>query len=200
MKFFLIRHAETTANTKAVILGRKDGGELSPRGRRQAAALAKRLAKEEISEIYCSSANRARQTAEEILRGRSCGIHYCDELLEIDMGELEGLTHEEAEARCPDIFGEISANPDKRIPGGESIRDVRRRVVPLIEGLAKKEGNPTILVVGHSIVNRVILNSILGIPLGSKSLKQKNAAISMLDVKPGFAQLYTLDNSLHAVK
>jgi broad specificity phosphatase PhoE len=200
MKFFLIRHAETTANTKKVILGRKEGGELSERGKRQAKALARRLAKEEISEIYCSTANRARQTAEEIVGGRNCKVAYCDELLEIDMGELEGLTHEQAEERCPDVFGEISANVDKRIPGGESIRDVQGRVMPLIERLAKHEGNPAILVVGHSIVNRVILNSLLGLPLGSKALKQKNACINLLDVKPGFAQLYTLDNSIRAIK
>ena len=200
MKFFLIRHAETTANTKTVILGRKDGGELSARGRRQAKALAKRLSKEKISEIYCSTANRARQTAEEIMKGRDCRVFYCDELQEIDMGDLERLTHEEAEKRCPSIFNEISADPDKRIPGGESVRDVQKRVMPLIEKLARKEGNPTIVAVGHSIVNRVILNSLLGIPLGSKALKQKNCCIAMLDVKPGLVQLYTLDNSIHAIK
>ncbi|MFH0817649.1 MAG: histidine phosphatase family protein [Candidatus Micrarchaeota archaeon] len=200
MKFFLIRHAETTANTKNVILGRKSGGELSARGKRQAEAVAKRLAKEKISEVYCSTANRARETAEEIVKGRDCKVFYCDELQEIDMGELEGLTHEEAETRCPRIFGEITADTNKKIPGGESICDVQKRVMPLIEKLAKKNGNPTIVVVGHSIVNRVILNSLLELPLGSKVLKQKNAAISMLDVKPGFVQLYTLDNSLHAIK
>ncbi|MFH1470118.1 MAG: histidine phosphatase family protein [Candidatus Micrarchaeota archaeon] len=200
MKFFLIRHAETTANTKAVILGRKDGGELSARGKRQAMGVARRLAKEKISEVYCSSANRARETARIIMGKRDCKTFYCDELQEIDMGELEGLTHEEAETRCPRIFGEITADTDKRIPGGESILDVQKRVMPLIENLAKKEGDQTVVVVGHSIVNRVILNSLLELPLGSKALKQKNVAISMLDVKPGFSQLYTLDNSLHSIK
>lgn len=200
MKFFLIRHAQTTANTKTVILGRKDGGELSARGKKQAKALARRLSKEKISELYCSSATRARQTASFILKGRKCRVFYCDELQEIDMGDLEGLTHEQAEEMCPDIFMRVSKDQDTRIPGGESIRDVQKRVMPLIEKLAKKEGNPTIVAVGHSIVNRVILNSLLGIQPGSKALKQKNVCISMLDVKPGFAQLYTLDNSLHAIK
>lgn len=59
MKLFIIRHAETTANTGRVILGGKEHGELSQRGKRQAAGLARRLSKEKMDEIYCSSLLRA---------------------------------------------------------------------------------------------------------------------------------------------
>jgi broad specificity phosphatase PhoE len=201
MKFILVRHAETTANMQTVILGGKEGGELSARGRRQAKALAKRLASEKISEIYCSSVNRARQTCDEILRGRDCPTFYCDELREMEMGELVGLAHEAAEEKYPRIFSKIFELPQERIPGGESLTDVKARAMPLIERLAKKAGNPTVLAVGHNIVNRVILASLLGLPLGKgKNVKQKNVCVSVLDVKPGFAQMYTLDNSLHSVK
>jgi phosphoserine phosphatase len=201
MKFYLIRHAETTANVKRVILGGKEGGELSERGKRQAAALAKRLSKEKILEIYCSSSNRAKQTAEAIMKASKCKIHYCDELKEIDMGELEGLSHEEAEAKYPNIFKDIFDFPDRRIPCGESISDVQGRAMPLVHKLAEKQGNPTIVAIGHNIVNRVIIASLIGLPLAhGKSIKQKNVCINLLDVKPGFAQLYSLDNSIHSVK
>jgi broad specificity phosphatase PhoE len=201
MKLILVRHAETTANAQTVILGGGEGGELSEHGMRQAQALARRLAGENLSEVCSSSANRAKQTCEAIVAGRDLAIAYCDELLEINMGELVGLSHEDAKIKFPGVFQDIFANPDRRIPGGESIVDVQRRVMPLIERLATKPGNPTVLAVGHNIVNRVILATLLGIPLArGKSIKQKNASVSILDVKPGFAQLYTLDNSLHTVR
>ncbi|MDD5111718.1 MAG: histidine phosphatase family protein [Candidatus Altiarchaeota archaeon] len=201
MKFILVRHAETTANTKRVILGGREGGVLSERGVRQAKAVAKRLAKEKILEVYCSAANRAVQTCELIAGGRTCKTHYCEELREIDMGELAGLSHEEAEEKYPMIFKDIFIRPDKKIPGGESILDVQKRAMPLIERLAEKPENPTILAVGHNIVNRVIIASLIGLPFEcGKNVKQKNACISLLDVKPGFAQLYSLDNSLHSIR
>jgi broad specificity phosphatase PhoE len=201
MKFVLVRHAETTANTRSVILGGKEGGALSERGKRQALTLGKRLAGERFSEVYCSSANRARQTCEAIVSGQDCRVIRCEELREIEMGELVGLDHEAAEEKYPRIFDDIFAQPGKKIPGGESLLDVQKRAVPFIETLAKKPGNPTILAVGHNIVNRVIIASLIGLPIEkAKNLKQKNVALSVLDVKPGFAQLYTLDNSLHSVR
>ena len=201
MKFFLVRHGETTANVKSVVLGGKEGGELSERGRRQAVALAKRLSDERISDVYCSSASRAKQTAERLIAGHDCNVFYCDDLREIDMGKLVGLSHEEAEEKYPRLLADIFTQPGKKIPGGESVLDVQARVMPLVKELAQKPGNPTILAVGHNIVNRVIIASLVGLPLGrGKTIKQKNACIALLDVKPGFAQLYTLDNSLHSIK
>jgi len=200
MKFILVRHAQTTANVKAVIIGGKEGGELSMRGTHQALALARRLKKEKISEVYCSTASRARQTCEAIVKGMGLQAVYCQELREIDMGELVGLAHEEAEERYPGVFLDLFARPSERIPGGESVADVQRRAMPLIERLACRPGNPTILAVGHNVVNRIIIASLLGLPLEKcKVIKQKNACITVLDVRQGFAQMYSLDNSLHSL-
>jgi len=201
MKLILVRHAETTANTKSVILGGREGGELSERGVKQAKALALRLRNERFNEVYCSQANRARQTCAILSEGRDVPVSYREELREIDMGDLAGLSHEEADEKYPHIFSKIADNPKERIPGGESIQDVQARALPLMESLAQKEGNPTVLVVGHNIVNRVILATVLGMPLQRiKFIKQKNACWALLDMRPGFAQLYTLDNSIHSVR
>ncbi len=201
MKFILVRHAETTANAGTVILGGKEEGILSPRGKRQAMALARRFKRERILKAYCSPSNRARQTCEMMLDGRDCEVVCCEELREIDMGDLVGLSHEEVKERYPKIFHDIYLYPEKKIPKGESIADVQKRVMPLIEKIAQEPGNPTILVVGHNVVNRVIISSLIGIPLDkTKNIKQKNAAITTINLEPNFAQLYTLDNSLHAIK
>ncbi|VVC01474.1 2,3-bisphosphoglycerate-dependent phosphoglycerate mutase [uncultured archaeon] len=201
MKFFLIRHAETTANAGRIVIGGREGGKLSERGRRQAAALARRLSHEKVSAIYCSTSNRAMQTAHAIALHQGCDILYCDELCEIDTGELTGLSHEQIEGKYPRIFDRIFDNPAKKLPGGESLKDVQRRAMPLIERLSAREGNPTIVAVGHNVVNRVIIASLIGLPLEKcRNIKQKNACRNLLDVKKGFAQVYTVDNSLHSIK
>ncbi|MBI4399251.1 histidine phosphatase family protein [Candidatus Micrarchaeota archaeon] len=201
MKFFLVRHAQTTANASQVILGGKEEGRLSPRGQKQASELARRLAKEKISEIYCSSSNRCRQTAKLVARRHMCKITFLDELREINMGELTGLSFEKAEEKYPRVLRRLFTQPYRKLPGGESLKDVQKRAMPVIKKLAEKPGNPTILVVAHSLVNRVILASLLGLPLNRvRSIKQKNACINLLDVKKDFAQLYTLDNSIHTIK
>lgn len=201
MKFFLIRHAETTANAGRVVIGGKQGGILSPRGKRQAEALGRRLSGEKIVEIYCSSSNRCMQTARIIAKEQNCKIYFRDELCEIDTGELTGLSHEKIEEKYPNIFNEIFIDPKRKLPGGESLTDVQKRVMPLIEKLSEKRGNPTIVAVGHNVINRVIIATLLGLSLEkSQGIKQKNACRNMLDVKKGFVQLYTVDNSLHSIK
>jgi broad specificity phosphatase PhoE len=201
MKFILVRHAETTANAGTVILGGKEGGILSQRGERQARALNRRFKRERILRAYCSSSNRARQTCEKMLEGKNCKVVYTEELREIDMGDLVGLSHEEVKEKYPKVFSDIYHYPEKKIPKGESISDVQKRVMPLIQKIAQGPGDPTILAVGHNVVNRVIISSLIGIPLDKiKNIKQKNAAITVIDLQPGFAQLYTLDNSLHSIK
>ena len=201
MKFFLIRHAETTANAGKITIGGKQGGTLSERGRRQAAALGRRLAGERISEVYCSTSNRCVQTARIITKGQKCRTYFCDELREIDTGDLTGLSHEQIERKYPRAFDLIFEDPSRKLPGGESLLDVRKRVMPLINSLADKEGNGTVVAVGHNVVNRVIIASLIGLPLEKAgNIKQKNACRNLLDVKKGFAQIYTVDNSLHSIK
>lgn len=201
MKLFIIRHAETTANTGTIILGGKEQGELSPRGKRQAAGLARRLGNEDIGEIYCSSLYRARQTAEKLAQGRKCDTFFCDELREIEAGKLVGLSHEQAEAEFPNAFNDSFAKPSKKLPGGENMLEVQNRVMPLVNKILEKNGGQATVIVSHNVVNRVIIATLLGIPLEkARCMKIKNACVALLDAKPGFAQLYSLDNSLHGIR
>jgi broad specificity phosphatase PhoE len=204
MKLFIVRHAETTANVGRVILGGKEHGELSERGKRQAAGLAKRLSKEKITEIWCSPLTRARQTAEEIAKARECKVFFADELREIEVGSLTGLSHEQAEEKYPRVWEDAFANPWRKLPGGESIGAVRDRAMPVVERILERAGRGeggAVAIVGHNIVNRAIIASLIGLPLErGRGIKIKNACIALLDARPGFAQLYSLDNSLHGIR
>src|SRR5436309_3671247 len=61
-RLILVRHGETTWNAEQRIQGQLDA-ELSPRGREQAAGVARFLAAKPIAAIYSSDLSRARETA-----------------------------------------------------------------------------------------------------------------------------------------
>ena len=60
--------------------------------------------RERISEVYCSTSNRCVQTARIITKGQKCRTYFCDELREIDTGDLTGLSHEQIERKYPRAF------------------------------------------------------------------------------------------------
>ncbi len=123
-----------------------------------------------------------------------------DELKEIDFGTIEGHSHEEAKLGEPDLFDEIFDDPQKRFPGGESLQDVQNRLRPLVKQLQSQKGNPTVVIVGHNILNRVLLATLLGLPLEyCRMFKLKNASIAEVDANPKHRRLYLLHNGFASI-
>src|SRR5579884_3332156 len=96
----LVRHGESEGNA-----ARRFGGHgptpLTPRGREQARAAGKALAGE-VDVVYCSDLPRAVQTAEEICASTGGQPIVTPALRERSVGELTGLTFEEAREKFPE--------------------------------------------------------------------------------------------------
>ncbi|WP_457282905.1 histidine phosphatase family protein [Polaromonas sp. P5_D5] len=151
-----IRHGETTWNVDTRIQGHLDI-PLNDTGRRQAERMALALADEPITAIYASDLTRAWETAEYL--GRVLGIEVTREegLRERGFGDFEGKTFSEIEALLP----EQSMRWRKRDPefapaGGESLLDLRSRVVATAERLAAAHPGELIAMVGHGGVMDVL--------------------------------------------
>ncbi|WP_373281336.1 histidine phosphatase family protein [Nocardia transvalensis] len=89
VRIWCLRHAESE-NVTAGIAGAVPLSPLTSRGFRQAADAARSLAHEPITNVYCSTALRARQTAAALLTGRDYDTVALDELAEVGIGESEG--------------------------------------------------------------------------------------------------------------
>ena len=76
-----------------------------------------------------------------------------------------------------------------RPPRGESFADCRARVMTAIDEIAAdSEGN--VLVGGHAGVNRLILCSVLGIPVGNlHSIGQDYGCVNIIEFAPGRARV-----------
>ena len=156
----LARHAETSAPDR--FHGAESDVGLSDRGVRQAEALGRVLREANAAALYCSALRRAVETAIPI--GRACGLPpvIIEALHERRIGPLSGLSRDEgwatyAESKAHWIAGDLEFTH----AGGESFTEIRRRVCPVFDALARRHRGETILVVAHGVVIRVALTSLL---------------------------------------
>ena len=162
-RLLLVRHAETDPAMRWRCHGRLDV-ELSAEGRRQAGELAAALAELPLASVYSSPLSRALDTARAIAAARGLEPVADDGLLEIDFGELEGLTYEEIEAERPEVFRAwMEAPTSVRFPGGESFADLRARVVEAVGAIRERHAGEAAAVVAHGGVVRAVLADVLGL-------------------------------------
>lgn len=156
---------------------------LSTEGKIQAVELAERLSREKFDAIFTSQAARAIDTAKPI-RAFFSGVPYSEqpELNERSKGEAEGLTKDEFKKKYFFIEEAWAREEDPRIPGGESLADVEKRVWPFLMKLAQERVGQRLLLVFHGNVIRVILGAILGAPVQLLyRLKQDYCAINVVE-------------------
>ena len=155
--FYLVRHGESEGNAARVFTGQSDS-PLTPRGRRQAEAIADELSTVKFDRIVTSDLSRTRDTAEAIAKRQGLTVEEFPELREIDVGERTGKG-----------FDETAGLPDWKEDGfvawprGETLDQVLRRVIGIVARLTRESPGKTILVVGHGGVNRILISHFLGI-------------------------------------
>jgi alpha-ribazole phosphatase len=187
---YLLRHGEITG-TKGPIkyIGQTDR-PLSPVGRAQAQWWSQKLSDFFFEAIYACDLKRSRETAKILAAGRQIPIRLRPGLREIDLGQWEKRTIASVRMSFPDEFqrrGQDFAN--YRPPGGESFADLRDRVVPTFESIAR-ETQKNALIVGHAGVNRMILCHVLGLPVAHLfRIAQDYGCLNMIEKRPGFHQV-----------
>jgi broad specificity phosphatase PhoE len=182
-RLLLVRHGETESNRRGLALGRADV-PMNDVGKEQASRLAEALRNEPITAVYASPLSRTRETAGGIGDALGLGVQIEDSLIEMDVGELDGLEFADVRERYPGFIETWLSQdgPDHPMPGGESLRDVRDRAWRFVEGTAEAHGGETVCVVTHNFVILTVLASALGSDLGSfRRLRHGVAAISVLE-------------------
>jgi broad specificity phosphatase PhoE len=167
LTLLMTRHGLPTAATNVWLGGRLDV-PLSPEGRAQADALARRLTTVRIDRIISSPMLRAIETANAIATGQP--VEVDERLREQDCGLWEGLTFDEATARDPAVRVIWERDPAaNHLPGGESGDEVaeraRRFLADLLAAELPSNGERRVLVVAHTAVNRILLCVALGLPV-----------------------------------
>jgi alpha-ribazole phosphatase len=197
-RLLLVRHGETERNSAQRYWGRTDV-RLSPAGIRQAERLRDRLAGEPLSAVYASDLRRASATAEIIASRHDLAVTTCPELREIDFGEIEGLTFDEARRLYPEVVRLwIEQSSELKYPAGDSITEFSNRVIGFVPRLAKHAKQETVLIVAHSGVLRTLLCQLLGMETRHRwQMRLDLASLSVAETYSRSAVLCSLNDVCH---
>lgn len=105
-RVLLIRHGQSQGNAEGRF-GGHSATPLSPRGRQEAEAVASTLRKTSIQAIYSSDLLRAVETAQPLARVTRLEIIKSEAFRERSVGEMEGLTFEEAAQKHPEDYAAL---------------------------------------------------------------------------------------------
>jgi broad specificity phosphatase PhoE len=181
IKIYIARHGETIWNAEGRIQGRSDPG-LNPKGYDQSLGLLKQLKDRPISAIYTSTLQRSIQTAQPIAKYLRLPIQKQSELDEIAFGILEGKEFFNFDEEVKIEWEKFKKDRfTYRIPGAENYTDVTIRVKPFVENIVKDYEGKEILVVGHRVVNLMLIGLLLELPLDKISkIEQTNDCIYLI--------------------
>jgi broad specificity phosphatase PhoE len=160
MKVIVVRHGETYGNVNHVVESRTHG-RLTYHGAEQVAAAAEELKGEKIDVVYSSNLQRCLDTAFILSEyHRDAPVIPVPELRERNQGDYEGKHWEDVP--YAQFEGDYLHVP---IPGGESWRDVERRIGIFLNTLYSNHPSATILLVTHGGTTKAIRSLLSGVSL-----------------------------------
>jgi broad specificity phosphatase PhoE len=163
-RVLLIRHGVTDWHAQGRVLGQRDV-PLSAAGVEQMQRTAAALADVKIAEIISSPLQRALQSAEIVGRKDAIEVARDPRLTDFQLGRWTGMPVAEI-TQTPEYQRFLAGPSSDRIPGGESLEEVRRRAVGAIEqAITDNPMGDAIAVISHAGVIRILLTHYLGSPI-----------------------------------
>lgn len=145
-----LRHGETMANRQRRYMGHLDW-PLTEKGWEQAHQIKEEIGTYPVEWVVTSDLLRCRQTASIFLKKNpSLPLMITEQLRECSFGKWEGLTFDEIQASEPDRLKAWLNDPwNQAPPGGESLRDLDRRLSNWLKQLKRLKINACIAVFSH---------------------------------------------------
>jgi broad specificity phosphatase PhoE len=163
LEIILTRHGETDWNVNEVFRGRIDVG-LNETGVKQAELLGEYLSEVKIDAVYSSPLKRALKTAEAIAGYHTLEVNIAHGLIDFDYGEWQGLSHREVKDRYQELYSDWISLPEQvKMPGGETLEDVRKRAIMVVDDIIEGYGEGRVVLVSHRVVNKVLICAMLGL-------------------------------------
>lgn len=154
MKIYAIRHGATKLNKEKKVNGQIDE-PLSFEGLEETKSFLSHLP-ESVIQINSSSMLRAKQTTEIIQTKQNFPFSLHDELREIHMGSLAGKSWEEMDRGLELKDKHRTVQFDYRPYGGESVEDVKKRLLIFFKKINNTLDDCQVLVITHGGIIRIL--------------------------------------------
>lgn len=192
----LVRHGETPWTMIRRFQGHTDTS-LTPRGRGQARAVAKRLRALKPDLLYCSALRRARETAEAVGAVTKLKIRTDARLNELGFGRWEGKSADELFKSGDPVYRQWCRGRRVNPPGGETLECFEKRIASFLKDLRRSPAK-RVAVVAHGGSIKLLIYKLLKLPFRSLwSLRIAPASVSQVFVFPEFCQLASLNDTAH---
>ena len=194
----LVRHGQTRSNVTGFYMGWSDE-DIDDVGYPQVHSLSSRLANLPIASVYSSPLQRTCTTAVILAKPHHLEVEVSDDLIELRLGDWEGLHMDEIRQRWPEIWQQSRIDPsDITMPNGESFQQVTERAVRMFDKIVAANQGKQAVIVTHEIGVKVIVAHVLGT---SNSIYRRfevnNASLSVVRIINGKARLAVLNDTSH---
>jgi probable phosphoglycerate mutase len=195
---YLVRHGQTAWNREEIFRGRTDI-PLDETGLKQAELAGEYLKEVEIEAIYSSPLSRALETAEKIARFHNLKVQPLEGIIDMSFGNWEGHAHQEIKKNDSEIYRQWVETPHLvRLPGGESLDDVRVRSMAALDEVIRKHPGKALILVSHRVVNKVLICGILGLDNSHFwQISQDPTAINLIQCRNGKYILSLMNEICH---
>ena len=195
---FLVRHGKTKSNVTGFYMGWSDE-DLNDIGYSQAHSLSSRLTNLPIDSVYTSPLRRTCTTAAILAKPHELELKVLDDLIEIGLGDWQGLHMDEIRQRWPEIWQQSRTDPSEvTMPNGESFKQVAERAIRAFDAVVSANQGRQAAIVTHEAVVKVLVAHVLGATNSIyRRFEVNNASLSVIQIVDGNARLVTLNNTSH---
>ena len=202
MEIYFVRHGQTVWNVEKRFQGLSDS-PLTELGIIQAKLLGEKLKDIKFDKFYSTSLKRANDTANYIKGNREQEVEIFDDFVEISMGDMEGVGHEEFKKLYPEqvknfFFNQLEYDPTAY--HGESFIEVRKRVIKGLNKFIELNKNyERVLVVSHGATLKTLLHYISGKDISTLSdeVIPKNTSYTIVKYEDGKFEIIDFSNTSH---
>ena len=185
---YLLRHAQSVANTKGILAGQDDSVELSKTGFNQAKSLTSYLSAVKFSKVYSSPLTRCLQTITPFMeKNPKIDFQVDNRVIEMNYGKWSG--QKLATLSKSSKWKQVQNNPAGfTFPQGESFKSMRKRVDLALDDLKSMKG--PILVVTHGDIIKMAITSSLGLPINRfQSFVVEPASLTIINLEKSGATI-----------
>ncbi len=196
---YLIRHGTNDWVGSHRLAGWTPGVHLNEQGKRQALALAGRLAKEKLAAIYSSPLERTLETAEPLARAHDLAIRIRDGLGEVKYGDWTGRSIKDLAENEADLWRVIQVSPSlARFPNGEGLYEMQARAVQEIDAIARTHAGEVVAIISHADVIKACLAHYLGVHLDLfQRIIVNPASLSVVHLSPLGVMIASVNDTSH---
>ena len=159
-----LRHGQAKNNTERILAGRTPGVPLTEKGIDQAKKAASFLENMNISAIYSSPIERAKNTAEIVGEHTSIDVRIDERLIELDMGKFTGMPYDEIFSSHGNVFMKFYKG-DLEIAhnGVETFSDVKKRVLGIVDHVINTHPDENVVLVTHMDPIKAMLSTVVSL-------------------------------------